>query len=228
MGTFNQRLLVAALCIISAALAAALLLGEPHGSIALASRDLQRNDWPYIRHALSRKNIGTSIQAAGALITFYGLGRAYLRTNSNQTPMQWLRDIAKKAWDKLSGNKPSPRAHHGSAHATIGWHATVSLEAMHKVDITLSLQEQIKRLATFVNNRSREATQTETRVAAIERELGKIRDDARLLEQNMWTQIDSQIKELNSRLDRVQTLDLTWAILGLFISFAGTLWSFGT
>ncbi|PJE23681.1 MAG: hypothetical protein CK431_10025 [Mycobacterium sp.] len=216
------------MCSICAALAAALLLGEPHGSLAFASRELQRDDWPYIRHALSRKNISTGIQAVGALITFYGLGRAYTRARNNQKPGQWLYAQAKRAWNKLLRRTRRPMHHVGSATLAISAEGSASFAALHKVDITQSLHQQIKRLAAFVNKRSLELTETEIKVAGIERELRQMQAEAVELERRTWTHIQSQIQDLNQRLDRVQVLDLTWAIWGLFISFTGTLWSFGT
>lgn len=222
------KLLLAALCMVCAACAATLLIGQPNGALAATSNELHRQHWPYIRHALSRRNIATTVQAIGALITACGLAHAYTRAKNNQTPTQWLRAEAKKTWNKTLRRTPPPRRHTGSGHGTITSLTTASGRLVHTVDITQSLHEQIKRLATFVNNRTRDAAKLETKVAGIEHELRKIRDESSQLEARMWAQIEARIQDLNDRLDRVQVLDLTLAIRGLVISLAGTLWSLGT
>ena len=49
MGTSDRRLLVGALCGISLSLAAALVLGQPRGSLAVWSAELAHH-WPHLRH----------------------------------------------------------------------------------------------------------------------------------------------------------------------------------
>jgi hypothetical protein len=48
------------------------------------------------------------------------------------------------------------------------------------------------------------------------------------LERNLLDRIETQIQQLDDKVNRVQVLDLRWAICGLLISFFGTVWSFGT
>lgn len=98
----------------------------------------------------------------------------------------------------------------------------------HNIDITLPLQEQIKRLAQFANNLSRGAAELEKQIAAVGRDLKKARADTAELERKTWAHIQSQIQSLDERINSVQVLDLRWAIWGLFISFVGTALSFGT
>ena len=228
MGRSDRRMLVGALCSISLALAAALVLGQPRGSLALLSHDLARDCWPHLRPLLARKNCATATQAVGALITFYGLGRVYVRAKYGLTIASWAKRGIKRLWAKLLHRPPEVAVRSGSAQGTFGLHVVAIGLVTHNVDITLSLQEQIKRLAQFVNNRSREAADMEKKITDLERELRQARDETSALERKALAHIETQIEQLSDRLDSIQVLDLRWAIWGLFVTFVGTVVSFGT
>jgi hypothetical protein len=71
----------------------------------------------------------------------------------------------------------------------------------HNIDITLPLQEQIKRLAQFANNLSRGAAELEKQIAALGRDLKKARADTAKLERKTWAHIQSQIQSLDERIN---------------------------
>lgn len=62
---------------------------------------------------------------------------------------------------------------------------------------------------------------------ALERELREARYVTSELERKIVAHIETRIQELDDKINRVQVLDLTWAIWGLLISFVGTAWGFG-
>jgi hypothetical protein len=230
VGRDDRRLIVGALCGISATLATALLLGQPHGSLAVWSAELGAHHyWPHLRHLLARKNCATAIQALGALITFYGLGSAYVRAKHDQTVGAWIKTRVERVLAKLFRRpRDNMTIHAPTAYGTFRFGMSASGLVTHNVDISLPLQEQIKRLAQFANNRAREAAEVVKKLGALERDFGKLEHGTAELERNLLEHMETQIRELDNRLDSIQALDLTWAIRGLFISFVGTVLSFGT
>ena len=197
MGRGDRRLLVGALCGISVTLAAALLLGQPHASVAVWSRELALLYWPHVRHLLARKNCATAIQSLGALITFYGLGQAYIRAKHNETVEAWAKRSIKRIWRTLLRRPRQATTHSGTAHGTFGFHGYAVGYVTHNVDITLSLHEQIKRLAQFVNSRSREAAQMESTIADLQQEFRQARDATSELERKTLAHIETQIQQLS-------------------------------
>ena len=125
-------------------------------------------------------------------------------------------------------NPPDITIHAPTAFGTFQVEVSATGLVTHNIDITLPLQEQIKRLAQFANNLSRGAAELEKQIAALGRDLKKARADTAELERKTWAHIQSQIQSLDERINSVQVLDLRWAIWGLFISFVGTALSFGT
>ena len=62
----------------------------------------------------------------------------------------------------------------------------------------------------------------------ITEDLKKARADTEELQRKTWDHIQSQIRELNDKLNSLQVLDLRWAIWGLLITLGGILWGIGT
>ena len=223
MGLSDRRLLVAALCGISLTLAAALVLGQPRGSLAVWSGELAHH-WPHLRHLLrllvARKNCATATQS---LVAFYGLGRAYIRAKYDITVTAWIlwRVFRRKPRGKDILISP------GSAFIGIG---TLSATAYAQIvlDPKLKLRDQIKQLAVFVNNRSQEAAERDKRITDFGRELRRAQVATTELKRAMLDYMETQIQALDNKINRTQVLDLTWAIRGLLISAVGTLLSFGT
>jgi septal ring factor EnvC (AmiA/AmiB activator) len=96
------------------------------------------------------------------------------------------------------------------------------------LDTTQPVQEQLKRLADFVNNRSKESDFVQQKLIELGRELRQIRDQTAELERKTLERIQTQINELDQKINRTQVLDLIPAIVGLGISFLGTIFGLGT
>jgi hypothetical protein len=157
-----------------------------------------------------------------------GLARAYVRAKHDLSIGQWIGRGFERALVVLRLKLRDVTIHVGAARGAIRFEARASGHVEHHVDISLSLHEQISRLADFVNTRAREAARMSTKIADVERELDRVRHETSELERRTLAHMESQIQQLNDRLDGIQVLDLTWAIWGLFLSAVGTVLSFGT
>lgn len=222
VGRDDKRLCIAALCIITGSLAAALLLGHPHGSLANWSAHLSHDYWPQLRPALARKNVATVIQAAGSLIAFYGLLGAYLRAKHNMTVWDWV--LWRLGW-----------THRGQD-------VTYSITGALVIKPVLSApvygrfvykpwqrsRAQLKRLAIFVNDRSQEGAAQDKRIDDLAKELQKAVIGSSDLKREILERIESKLKELDDKLNRKQVLELTWAIWGIGITAVGAVAGFGT
>lgn len=227
MTTEDRRWLIGLVCGLTIYLAGSLLFGQRQGSLAVWSHDLGQSYWLQHR-VLARKNVATGVQALGALVTFFGLANAYVRAKYDETVWKWITDWAIRIWRTLLRKPRDVTIHAGTAHATFGVHGYASGYVTHNVDITLPLQEQIKRLADFVNRRSKESGEMGSMIRKLQHELEQVKDAASGLRRDLLAHIEAQIKQLDDRIDGIQALDLTWAIWGLLISFVGTVLSFGT
>lgn len=224
MGRVDRRLLVAVLCAISLTLAATMLVGRLHGNGAV----WWNAHWALIRHLIARKNCAAAIQAVGALITFYGLLRAYLRAKYDQPIRTWLKNRVETALRTLFRCPRQVTPTSGSAAATYGWTVGPAYGfSGHQVDITLTAREQIKQLAEHVNKRSREAIAMQKSVDDLGRDLKRLADGAVELERSLLARFETRLDQFDGRLNTTQVLDLTLAIWGLGITFAGTLLGFG-
>jgi hypothetical protein len=65
-------------------------------------------------------------------------------------------------------------------------------------------------------------------IISITEDLKKACGDTEELQRKTWDHIQSQIRELNDKLNSLQVLDLRWAIWGLLITLGGMLWGIGT
>ena len=74
-------------------------------------------------------------------------------------------------------NPPDITIHAPTAFGTFQVEVSATGLVTHNIDITLPLQEQIKRLAQFANNLSRGAAELEKQIAALGRDLKKARAD---------------------------------------------------
>jgi uncharacterized membrane protein (UPF0136 family) len=201
----DRRLLVGALCGISLTLAAALVLGQPHGSLAAWSHDLARLYWPQLRHLAARKNLAAATQAVGALVTFYWLGRAYIRAKYDITVTAWIlwRVFRRKPRGKDITVTPGPAF-------MLRTELSATAYAEIVIDPKSRLRDQIKQLAAFANSRSKEAAERDKRITDLGRELRKVRAETSELERKTLAHIETRINELSDRLDRIQVWDLRW------------------
>jgi len=217
---WKKRLYIGGLCAFSA-ISAGVLLFQPDGTLAHWSAELVRD--PYIRHMFARKNGATAIQAIGALIAFYGLGRAYIRAKWDVTVTEWI------LW-RVFGCNPRGKGITVSPRSALLLRPELSATAYAQfpLDSSLPLQEQIIRLSRFVNDRSRDGAAIQVAINNLRRELSRAELATTGMRQEILGRIETEVKALNDKLDSKQVLDLGWAISGLFISFVGTVLSLGT
>ncbi|OMC32012.1 hypothetical protein A5739_11370 [Mycobacterium colombiense] len=227
MGRDDARSLLKAACSIAAILATAVLVGhhvEPQGSVAL----WWDAHWQLIRHcALSRKNIAVEIQAVGALIAFYGLLRAYVRARYRQSVSERIVRWIKIVWGRLL-HLPQTITLTGIPPArNFGRMGVTQSPPPHSVDITQSLHEQIRHLAQYVNDRTGETSKMAIDITELKLGFDGLKDSMSDLASEMREHTTNEIHSFNKQLDSTQALDLGWAIVGLLISFAGTVWGYG-
>lgn len=184
------------------------------------------DDW-LLHHFFARKNVANGILAIGALIASYGLLRAYIRSAEDITVWQWITHPIINAWRRLRHKTQHVGPSGIASGTTWGFHGVARGLALHHVDTTLPLQEQIELLAQYVNKRSTEAAEMDKKIGELGQELEKVKDGSAQLERKVLAHIESQIKDLNDKLNRTQVLDLRCAIAGLFITFIGICWGLG-
>lgn len=238
VGHDAERFIIGALCGIGLALASALLAGqhvEPHGSLAAWSAELAHQYWPslsYLLHTPGRRGWATIVQFVGTTITFGGLFTAYLRAKYGLT----VKALVARVWAfvrrqcaKLFRIPQHVIPKSGIAQGvTFGFSAVAVGRVGHIVDTSLSLQDQVSQLAEFVNRRSDELGRSERRLDEVHRAVGQARENASALAANALAHIEVEITQLRRDLDRVQVLDLRWAIAGLAISLVGIMLGYGT
>ncbi|BBX38911.1 hypothetical protein X011_25580 [Mycobacterium tuberculosis variant microti OV254] len=205
-------------------LAVTLWFGQPHGSLAV----WWNAHWPYLRQLAIRKNISAAIQAIGALVTFYGLLRAYLRATYNQTVTERITSWVTKAWGRLLKLPQTITLSGIPSSAAFGRLGITQTPPPHNVDITQNLHEQIKRLAQYVHDRTDESSKMALDITKLTLEVDGVKDAVSELECKMREHTTSEIQAFDNKLDSKQALDLTWAIWGILVSFVGTVLSLGT
>jgi hypothetical protein len=178
-----------------------------------------------------RKGWATIVQFVGAVVTFGGLGAAYMRARYGLT----VKALAQRAWAfirrqwaKLLRRPQDQIIKPGGAHSTVQFGTAAVGQVGFNLDTSLTVQEQLERLAQFVNHRSREAAQMESMIVALRQEVTKAHQHASDLASKTFAHIETQIQQLTDRLDKTQVLDLRWAIVGLAISAFGIALSYGT
>lgn len=180
-------------------------LSDRHGTFALWSVQLASDDWLQHR-VLARKNIASVIQIVGSVIAAIGLLSAYVRTKYHLSVPQWLQV---------------------SAHLTLRPELTATAYVTFNLDPNATVQEQVKDLARFVNDRSRDTVFVDEKFIEIERKLRILRSDLDDLERNTMQRTDSQLHKIQARAYETDALDLTWAIWGIVIIAIGTAWGLG-
>ncbi|MEE3753359.1 hypothetical protein [Mycobacterium intracellulare] len=225
MGRDDARLLLKALCSVAAILAATVSVGQHTGSAAIG----WNAHWLFVRHCLlSRKNIAVEIQAMGALVAFYGLLRAYVRATYAQSVSVRIVNGIKMFWGRLLRLPQTITVPTIQSTAKFGRVGVTQTPPAHIIDITQSLDEQVKRLVQYVNDRTGEASEMAINITKLRLDIDGVKDTVTELERNMKAHTATQIQTFDRNLDSRQALDLTWAIWGLLVSFVGTASGFGT
>jgi hypothetical protein len=226
------------LCGITIAVAIALLIGlhvEPKGSLARWSQSLSCSAWPHIWHWLrspGRKGGATIIQLVGAVVTFGGLWTAWLRARHGVT----IAGLAMQLWDwilkqfaKLFGWPRPMVVQPGGAHLKLYAETTAGGFVTFNVISSMSTEENLERLAQFVNNLSgKTIPQIERHIVNLRSDINKTRTHASDLASQTVAHFQERIDSLQQELDNKQVLDLRWAIYGLLITVIGIALSYGT
>lgn len=224
------------MCGITAAVAASLLAGlheTPVGNLAEWSQSLHRSVWPGLWVTLrspGRKGWATIVQMLGAFVTFAGLLVAWLRAK----PPVRLIAFMKRLWQRIARMLGVPR--NAEVHP-VGINSLSVVGGTPSVFVTMNLDhlktlspwEQIEHVARFANNLAAQTIpQLETHIVELRDKISDARAHAADLADQTATRMQQQIDRLERELSDKQSLDLKWAIGGLFISFAGTVLSYGT
>jgi uncharacterized protein YicC (UPF0701 family) len=95
------------------------------------------------------------------------------------------------------------------------------------VDRTLPLEDRLAQIEKYIN------TEVRRQFSGINNEIGRLRSEVENLHNLSETvakqaraDLRAEIDQLAARLDTTQALDLTWAIVGLFVTAGGILLSY--
>jgi hypothetical protein len=162
----------------------------------------------------------TTLQFGGALIASLGLGWSYLRASGiweRRWPgiRAWLLRIFR------IGSGPQMVGAMGAGMGLIGFQAMGRVT--YNLDHTLSVEEQITQLEGFINRViAQEITPIREDIVKLKDSVKEARSLAESKAEEVLIKTRAEIAALALRLDRTQTLDIRWAIVGLFISAIGT------
>lgn len=204
-GRNDRRLMIGGLCGIGFALSTAVLLRQV----------------PWAHFGI--KWWATSTQLLGTLITGFGLLYAWLR--------------ATRFWDRVWPQIQRVLAWlFGPTHAVVHAPAMLSSAAKLDADVFVGLRlnrgrpvaEQLEQIEAYINTRlPQQFTDFSNRIRELKRALEDARSESQEAVAQAAADARAAIDKLTARLDTTQALDLTWAIVGLFITAGGIILSYG-
>jgi uncharacterized protein YdcH (DUF465 family) len=168
----------------------------------------------------------TTLQFGGALIASGGLGWSYLRVTrfwERKWPgiRAWLWRIF------LHDSGPVVVGAMGATLVLVGFQASGKVTS--NLDRSLTLEEQIAQLEGFINR------VIDQEITPINNEIVKLKDAVKEARSLAETKADealsrarAEIARLAWQLDQTQTIDIRWAIGGLFISAIGVFFQYWT
>ena len=162
----------------------------------------------------------TTLQFGGALIASLGLGWSYLRA-SGIWERRWP---GIKAWLwRIFRSAVAPQVV-GAIGATMGLFGFQAMgRVTYNLDHALSVEEQIVQLEGFINRViAQEITPIREDILKLKDAVKEARSLAESKAEEVLIKTRAEIAALALRLDRTQTVDIRWAIVGLFISAIGT------
>jgi hypothetical protein len=201
----DARLFVGALCGIAFSLGAAMLLRQV----------------PWATYGF--KWWANTVQLLGTLVTGFGLLYAWARA-TRFWGRTWPR--IKRWWAQLWGRPVNQVVRPaGFTGGLVGLEAEVMVGL--GLDRSLPLQEQLLQVERYINTRlPQELTGLSRRIREVRRELQDADSRSQQAVAQAKAQAQAGLKELAARLDSTQALDLSWAIVGLFITAMGVFLSY--
>lgn len=178
-------------------------LADRDGTFALWSAHMASEDWLQHR-AFARSNVAAVIQLVGQSIAAYGLFQAYVRTTFHQSVQQWA-----------------------SAHLTVRAQLSGTAWVGFHLNPLSTARQQIKNIARFINDRSRESVHVQEKLIQIQQNITKLRDEIRDVEHKSLAGIASQLQETEMKAREHDAADLRLAIAGLLITAAGIAFGIG-
>jgi hypothetical protein len=196
----DWRLFVGVVCGIAFCLAAAVLLRQ----------------LPWATYGV--KWWANTVQLIGALVTGFGLLYAWARA-TRFWGRSWPR--IRGAWNRLWGRPVQANVYANATSAIlIGGEADVWL-GLGKLD-GLPVEEQLARIDRYINTQlPPQVIGLSQRIRDVRRELKEAQSRSEEAVKQARADAQHAINQLAARLDATQALDLTWAIVGLFITAGG-------
>jgi hypothetical protein len=166
----------------------------------------------------------TTLQFVGALVAAGGLAWAYWRASRfAETKLPRIRDSIRKILYALGLKRPVITGTMGATlhpvTASLGLETFAPMVRVRKATV----EERIKTLEEFVDRLLNQDLPPVLRdIRNLKAELSEVRNLAKVEAEAALTTARAEMAKLELAQDREQTLDLRWAILGLFISAIGT------
>ncbi|KAA0078801.1 hypothetical protein CIW52_29950 [Mycolicibacterium sp. P9-64] len=171
-----------------------------------------------------------TLQVIGSAVTAAGLFGAYVRSKHQESLPEYARwrwtqfsAWVNERWARLLRRPRNVTVHAGAATAGVyGWAPTVVIgHAPFTLDKTKSFEERLAQVAERVNQLTAKQPVIDRRIHALERDVTRIMSDLSAVRSEALAHIQSQINDLDKRLNMTQVLDLRWAIIGLLITVLG-------
>jgi hypothetical protein len=178
-------------------------LFDRDGTFALWSQHMASDDWLQHR-VLARSNIAGVIQLMGQAIAAFGLFQAYVRTTFHQSVQQWA-----------------------SAHLTTRAQVNATAWVGFHLNPLSTARQQIKHIARFINDRSKESVYVQEKLIEIQQDITKLSDEIREVEHTTLQHIASQSQQTQAKQREHDAIDLRLAIAGLLITAAGIAFGLG-
>ena len=160
-------------------------------------------------------------QLAGSLMALVGLLVAYLRAKNPDVPVsRQVRNFIRRA---LCGVSP-PEVHHRHVEFTGGYRFDATAHSLAPLETLdgLPIQQQVDRLARYlrdvVNERHEKLL---AKLDELEADIAKAHDHADEKARETYRKIMEHLAELDRKVTRVQVLDLSVALFGLYVATIG-------
>lgn len=165
----------------------------------------------------------TTMQLVGTLVTGFGLLYAWARATRfwSRTWPRIERLLARLfEWPQHQVVRPG-----GAAMGLFGWEPSVFVGL--GLDRTLTVEDQLTQIERYINtNLAQEFKSVSVSLGRLRRELEQAKAQSEQAIAEAEAKAQKAIRDLESRLDATQALDLSWAIGGLFVTAAGTFLSY--
>lgn len=161
-----------------------------------------------------------TVQLVGTVVTGFGLLYAYMRATRFWSVH---RPRITRFWARL-WRKPIGQRVEAIDHAFATDSLEIELFRGLELDRTLPMDEQLLQVQRYINTRlPQEFAALSDRIRQVRSELETANSRSQQAVDQARAEAQAAIDEMAARLDTTQSLDLTWAIVGLFITAGGIL-----